>query len=437
MDQHGEPRTRLEQLLHQRHLTVDGFREQYLRSTGSDLSERQAYRWISGEMRGLPYPHARAGLERLFGEPVARLLGPPYGTMALTPAPRLPADRRGSARNDWQGQVVATSADRARAFLTRIEATNMGTETLDQLADDVRRLARVSQRRPLITILGDLVDVQDRAFALLEGRQPPAQTRDLYLLAGITSGLLGKASHDLGAPHDAMTHARAGYACADNAGHDGLRAWVRSLQSGIAYWTGRFDDSVRFAVSGREPASRTSGTATVRLACSEARALAASCRLDDAHGALASGAAARDRVQPDDLDELGGLFSFSLSRQLYFAAEALTWGGRSEANAAERYAVNALEAFEQAPAQDRAFGDEAGARAALAAARVHRQEVEGAREALDPVLALPPRDRIHGIVTSVEHVRTALHGLDRPDRHAADLAGAIEGFVIERAALAR
>jgi hypothetical protein len=40
---------------------------------------------------------------------------------------------RSAARADWDGQVIAMSADRARDFLTWIEATNVETETLDQL----------------------------------------------------------------------------------------------------------------------------------------------------------------------------------------------------------------------------------------------------------------------------------------------------------------
>ena len=68
---------------------------------------------------------------------------------------------------------------------------------------------------------------------------------------------MAEASHDLGAPHDAMTQARAGYACADNADHDGLRARIRSLQSGIAYWSGRLDDSVRYARLGAEATARS------------------------------------------------------------------------------------------------------------------------------------------------------------------------------------
>lgn len=145
---------------------------------------------------------------------------------------------RGAAWADWERQVIAMSADRARDFLTRIEATNVGAETLDQLFDDLRRLIVAYLQQPLPTLLGDLVSTQDCAFGLLEGRQRPDQTRDLYLVAGITCGLMAMASRDFGATHDAMTQARTGYACADNAGHDGLRAWIRGLQANIACGSG-------------------------------------------------------------------------------------------------------------------------------------------------------------------------------------------------------
>lgn len=435
------PRTRLEQLLRQRHVTLEEFRKRYQRTAGTDLSLRQAYRWVAGEVRGLPYPHAQAALEQLFGEPVTRLFGPPYGVGTVLSARCHDGvvSARGSARADWEGQVIAMSADRARDFLTRIEASNVGTETLAQLIDDVHRLVTASQHQPLPTLLGDLVDTQDRAFGLLEGRQRPEQARELYLLAGIACGLMAKASHDLGAPHDAMTQARAGYACADNAGHDGLRAWTRGLQSGITYWSNRFEDSVRYAQPGAEAAARSRGTAGVRLASSEARSLAALNRLEDTHAALTRATEARERVQPDELDSLGGLFAFSRHRQLqlYFAADALAWSGEGEANHTERLALEALDAFAEAPGQDRAFGDEPGTRSVLAVARVLRGEIGGAAEALAPVLELPSSQRIHGIVTSVEHVRTALRAVGDPGRNAIELAGAIEGFTSERLVLQR
>ena len=255
-EQHS-PRTRLEQLLRQRHVTLEEFRKHYQRIAGTTLSERQAYRWVAGEVRGLPYPQAQAALERLFGEPVTRLLGPPYGTGAPGQPGTVTERRRNGATRGQIGKAGDRhERRRARDFLTRIEASNVGAETLDQLIDDVRRLVTAYQQQPLPTLLSDLVDTQDRAFGLLEGRQRPAQTRDLYLLTGIACGLMAKASHDLGAPHDAMTHARTGYACADNAGHDGLRAWTRGLQALITYWSGRLDDSVRYAQLGAEAAAQ-------------------------------------------------------------------------------------------------------------------------------------------------------------------------------------
>jgi hypothetical protein len=427
-------RTRLEQLIRQRHLTVEEFRKHYQRAAkGTVLSERQAYRWVAGELRSLPHPQAQATLEKLFAEPAARLFGPPYGTGAFrfTRRHNGRVTARGTARMDWEGQVIAMSAERARDFLTRIEASNVGAETLDQLADDLRRLVVAYLQQPLPTLLGDLAATQDRAFELLEGRQRPAQTRDLYLVAGITCGLMAMASRDLGAAHDAMTQSRTGYACADNAGHDGLRTWIRGLQANITHWSGRWQDSVRYARLGAEPAVRSRSTAVVLLASSEARALGALNRLEETHVALARAAEARERVQPDELDVLGGLCNFLRPAQLGYAAEALSWGGAPEAGEAERFALEALATY-PAAIQGGSFRNEAHARCVLAVARVAQAEVEGAAEALAPVLALPPAQRDHTILTSIERVHTALSAITDLRRDAIALAGALEAFAVER-----
>src|SRR2546422_873186 len=217
MVEQDAPRTRLEQVLRQRHLTLDKFRELYRQTSGTEVSERQAYRWIAGELRTNPYPHTMAALEQMFGEPANRLFGPPYGYDPALSVRRaeLSIVDRGNTRTDREGQLISMSADRARNFLAKAEATNIGPETIDQLADYVRRLAIRSQQQPFPLLLRDLVETQERAFSLLEGRQKPDQTRDLYLLTGIVSGFMAKASHDLGTPHDALTQTRAAYACAD------------------------------------------------------------------------------------------------------------------------------------------------------------------------------------------------------------------------------
>ncbi|MGH3935143.1 MAG: hypothetical protein ACRDS1_09235 [Pseudonocardiaceae bacterium] len=98
------PRTRLEQLLRQRHVTLEEFRKNYQRAAGGTvLSERQAYRWVAGELSGLPYPAARGTLEEMFGEPVTRLFGPPYGIETLQPVRcrNGAAPGRGTERTDW------------------------------------------------------------------------------------------------------------------------------------------------------------------------------------------------------------------------------------------------------------------------------------------------------------------------------------------------
>jgi len=129
---------------------------------------------------------------------------------------------------------------------------------------------------------------------------------------------------------------------------------------------------------------------------------------------------------------LGGTCTFSRPRQLYFAAEALSWGGQPEATRAERLALDALDAYAAAPDQERSFGHEANTRAALSIARVFQDEINGAAEALVPVLELLSAQRTHGIVIGVERVRTALSAIEDPGRDVIALAGAIEAFTVER-----
>jgi hypothetical protein len=420
-------RTRLKQVLAQRHLTVDEFRAGYQRVSGEVLSQRQAYRWVGGRLKGLPYPRAQAALERMFGEPAGRLLGRSYGAEEV-----IRPGATGEDRGAWQDQLVAISVDRARNFLDIAEAPNVGTDTVDQLADDVYRLATAARQQPLTLLLADIVDAQARAFKLLERRQRPQQARDLYFLAGVVSALIAKTSHDLGAAHDAMTHARAAYVCADNAGHVGLQVWTRGLQSGIAYWFGNMDHAVKYAMQGANIAGRNCGTAVARLAAGEARALAALGREPEVRAAIERAEKARKHATPDELDMFGGFFTFPWPRQLYFAADSLRWFGRHQAERTEQLALEALDAFEHAPPSERGFGDEAGTRCALAAARIDRGELDGAAEVMAPVLELPPVRRIHGIVASVEYVRHALTRTGSALPVASELGDALCGFGSDR-----
>ena len=90
------------------------------------------------------------------------------------------------------------AAERARRF-AMLASESTTPEALDQLRDEVQRLALACPQRPLTELLGDPAETQDTLFALLERRQTP----QLHFQASATSGLLAKASHDLADPHAA------------------------------------------------------------------------------------------------------------------------------------------------------------------------------------------------------------------------------------------
>jgi len=144
----------------------------------------------------------------------------------------------------------------------------------------------------------------------------------------------------------------------------------------ITYWDGRLNDSVRYARQGAGPADRSHGTAAVWLSLSEARAHAALGKVPEALHAIERAEATWDTATGDELDELGGICTFTRPRQLYYAADVLAW----------------------LPSQ----------------ARQAQRETDGAREAIAPVLDLPADQRIHAIIRGVQHVHTALRRPELP-----------------------
>jgi hypothetical protein len=424
----NQPRTVLEYLVWQRDRTYEELTNDFHLMAGemkerATLSARHLRRLASGERSGTT-PVTRRVLQRMFGQPVDQLLRPWTDQHTLTPS--TPADWSQLAGTS-ERELIAMAARRARQFTVSSEPM-VSTESVEQVYDDVRRLATAYPQRPLLELLGDLVEVQDSVYELLEHRQRPQQARDLYLLAGVIGGLLAKASHDLADSHAALTQARAAFVCADNADHDGLRAWLRGLQTMVAYWAGRPAESVRYAQSGAEYAARSRGTISVWLPVSEARALAA---LGDAGGtwaAIRRAEEAWERVVPEQLDELGGICTFSRARTLYYAADALAWLPDQGA-ATEDYASQAVLAYSDATAADWAFSDQAGSYADLAIARLGRGELDGAAEAITSVLELEPERRINGIVHSVQRVHGALRSEFGGDGQAAVMREAIETFV--------
>ncbi|MFI1257166.1 hypothetical protein ACH4U6_25770 [Streptomyces netropsis] len=321
------------------------------------------------------------------------------------------------------------AARRAIRFAMGAERSEVGQETLSYLQDEVHRIAEIYIRVPLATVLDDLTHIQDETFRLLEsGRAKPSQIRDLYLLAALESGMLAKASHDLGDPQSAMMQARTAAVCADQAEHRGMSTWVRGLQSLISYWADRPEDALHYARRGTSMGADLRGSVTVWLAGLEARAAALLGDTETVHAANRRAEELREHTQADDLDTVGGNFRFPQVRQDYYTVEACVLLGDGDANLVRR-TEQAAQGFSDVNDPHWAFGDQAGAQSDLALARLYTGDLDGAAEAVRPVLDLPPNQRNAGIIGSVQRVRASLtHGPVRNALTARELCEEIAVF---------
>ncbi|MGH3939410.1 MAG: hypothetical protein ACRDTG_12410 [Pseudonocardiaceae bacterium] len=375
-----------------------------------DVSMRQVTRWMAGDIDVLPRAAACRVLEQMFGENAERLFGPPdpmsrreVATVEVPP----PALVSTEPVEDLivQREVTMAAAESAR-FGQFAEQSNVGPHTLEQFRADLTRIASTYPNRPLYPLFVELRALRNRAFELLEGRQYPEQSRELYLVAGTLCGLLANASFSLGWLPAAETQARTAFLCAELSGNNALCAWARGMQSLVAYWDERPRAAVELAEDGWRHVPET-GTARVWLAATEARAQA---RLRDQRGtenALARAVQARDEVRgPDDF---GGMLTFPLAKQSLYTATARLWlGGQDNCTDAERDAAHAIELYEADPPEYRRLGELCLAGLDLAAARLGRDDLDGAADQLQDVLATAAQRPTEPVVRRLHQVGRVL-----------------------------
>ncbi|MGW3163304.1 hypothetical protein ACWC9Q_10515 [Streptomyces sp. NPDC001142] len=330
----------------------------------------------------------------------------------------------------------AMAVRRARKFLMDTDRERVGENSIPLLESEVARLVSEYPRVPLGDIWEDLLDAHDRVLHLIEtSRFSPSQLRDANFMAGILSFLVAKGCNDLEDRDQARTMTLVAAAFAKDAEHTGLMALVNGLQSLIEYWADRPTDAYFYAQKGAALAASQRGTVAPWLLGLQARAAG---RLGDEEGVRATNEAARtmrDEVVPDDLDQLGGLLTYSVAKQMYYTVESWTFLDRGD-NALVREAELAVEGFSNQDTPDWAFGDLAGAQCNLALVRLANGDVEGAGAAMRSVLALPAAYRNNGIVVSAMRVREALgHGPVRTALAARDLREEIAAFPPRRPAL--
>jgi hypothetical protein len=302
--------------------------------------------------------------------------------------------------------LIQAAAHESSAHAEWAEASNVGEATLEQLDADVRRIATDYVHAPPLPIFAEMLRVRDRIYLLLAGRQKPAATARLHLLAGMLCGLLANVSTDLGYRDAAAEQARAAWAYGDIIGHNGLRAWTRGMQALIEYWSGRPQHAVRLAQSAGRFAD--SATAQVRLHSIEARAWSLLGDAREASQSLSAAADTQESMTGGDYlhDEVGGVFSFADAKSCCYEAAAFIHLG--QADAALAAAGRAVELYAAGPAVQRSYGAESLARVDMAVAYLLQRRPDGAADSLASVLAIPAGLRIAQLGDRLADVRARL-----------------------------
>lgn len=283
--------------------------------------------------------------------------------------------------------VLAADAARSARFARFIASTNSNETTVEQLDADIARLARHFVSRPLKELYAEIRELRDETFDLLRGRQRPQQTSDLLVAASRLCGLSAHVCLDAGDYDSAGSHARAAWSCAEAAGHHEMQAWVRSVESLIAFWNGNPQRAADLAKHGQRYVAH--GSVGVRLASLEARALAVAGDAQGAVAALMTAEKVRDAMKGPDM--MPGVFGFPTAKQFTYAGTMhLAIGGPKHVRQAIDCAETAVNLYHAAAPDDRSTFDLLAANLDLARGRMLAGETEAAEVLLGAVLDSGP-----------------------------------------------
>lgn len=347
-----------------------------------DLAERINFNrgYVGKVEQGEKFP------ERQFADLADRAIN---ASGALVTAWRQEADEREQAARAGR-LLIASTRDSLR--LIAAEEERLDFADLDQAT---RELAVDYLANPPVPMLQRGVELRSEALRRLRQHQyAPHDLADLYLTLGRLQGVLAYAALDVGDGKAAMTHADAAWVCAQRAGDNELRAWIRGTQSLIARFDGDYRSAMEYVLDGLTYDTR--GTGKLRLLGGYAQCHANLGNSRGANDALNLAMTERDRLATSD--SLGGIFEFSQAKQYYYAGSSLIWlDGGEDARRAAREAGEAIGIWEQALPEHRSLDDEALAHIYQATAHVQLGDLDAASNAVRPILDLPPERQISWI----------------------------------------
>ncbi|MFF2620123.1 hypothetical protein [Kitasatospora sp. NPDC058046] len=382
------------------------------------LTEKSVSRWRSGHV-ARPHHPAPAILKQLFGRPVEELFAPFTGDQAqMLRAPSAPV--LDESELSMTARDASTHASDAAAQL-------LPDLTLDQLEDDLVSLVQDTSTKPPHVVFVSAKEVLGVAKVLLDRTQVPSQCQRLYLVAGQASALLSACAFDLGAIPHAFELARAAALYGQVAEYGPLQAYAHGYLAVLYYWTGKPAQAVRKIEEARSfPGVGATGKA--RLAAIAARAYAHRGLIENAQLAIEESLAERGPVE-DDLHGIGGEFDFSLERVAMSNSSTLLI--LHDGPGAEASARRSLELIAANSTSSNPLVVAPQARADLTSALLMRGDLDGAANALSPVLGLPREWRGAGLTARVNTIQAALATAAFRDAQVAqDLAERIEDFTI-------
>jgi hypothetical protein len=345
--------------------------------------ERGAVRW--------PGAAYRSGLRHVLDVAADNELGffPPSGASPIEPE-TVPPSMVG------HDDDLINAGDESIALLSFAEESNVGELTVEQLQADIERIAQSYLRTPTRPLFAKSRAIRDRAFGLLAGNQSPGQSRDLYSAAGWAITLLAWMSTDLGRPDIAEGHTRTAWACAEAADHDVLRGWIRATQHTAAFWQEDFSRAAAYAEDGLRYAA---GTSRLFLASAASVDLARAGRPDKARELL--DLARTLAVRPAESEPGGVLICTPERAEGLWADTHLAFG---DAQRTADQADHSVALFEAAPYALRNLGSERMARLQQAKARLLLGELDGALEAVEPVLQTQMEYRVRPLIQRLAEV---------------------------------
>ena len=308
------------------------------------------------------------------------------------------------------------------------EQPGIGDVTFEQIRADVTRLAQLSDTGEPFSVFLTMRQLRQRIYRLLDRGLWPREQTNLHFLLGCLNGLMGIAANRLGYPDAAEELIRAGWAYAQMIDHRPLGGQLRQQLSSVVYLRGRYQESSDLAVSGLEYVS--DGPEAAHLHLNHARAAASMADIDTARQAVRNAHEARERDYTDDLLEMGGEYAVSRATHHYLAGSALARMGGTQDQAADEL-ERAMSLYDQGPGdgEQHWFGGKPLAGIDLAVVRLRSGALDGAVPALEPVLSIPPSQRIADFTMQLGAVREELAApIFRGSIRARQLGEQIEDF---------